>query len=251
MMQFDEPTELLSRPNIGERFREVGTLPDSWMVERRLAGRSFDFMRFKLFFHGSLPPSGNTQRRAAEKWEIRRYIHPQLEQLRTLHPVFSGFGLQMPSRPATLTVIAGGPVGVSPMAGVAAKILEEKTIGGFNFVPIVRSSLNLGCALDLLFLRRGDPGSLVTQEGDIDGRIKTLLDGLRMPNIQEVENAPPTGINPFYSLMEDDSLIMDLMVRTDRLLLPKTGIKHEAIVIINVTLRVMQINSENLGFLGI
>ena len=215
------------------------------------SGKSFDFMRFRLFFHGPLPPSGNNNKRAAEKWEIRRYIHPQLEQLRKVHPVFSGFGLQMPTRPLFANISPGGPVSVKPIPDVAASISAPKTVEEHNFVPIVRSSLKLGCAMDLLFLRRGDPGSLVTQEGDIDGRIKTLLDGLRMPNINEVKNEPPIGIDPFYSLMEDDLLLTDLTVRTDRLLLPETDTKHEAIVIIDVTLRVMQINSENLGFLGV
>jgi hypothetical protein len=102
----DDTPELLSRPFPGQRFREVGTSADSWMVERRLAGKSFDVMRFRLFFHGSLPPSGNKKTRASEKWVVRRDIHPQLEQLRTSHPVFSGFGLQMPHRPATLNVNA-------------------------------------------------------------------------------------------------------------------------------------------------
>ena len=200
--------------------------PDSWMVERRLGGKSFDFMRFRLFFHGSLPPSGNNKKRAAEKWAVRRDIHPQLEQLRAVHPVFSGFGLQLPPLPVTFNASnIGGPVNVTPISKVAASISEAKAVEGYNFVPIVRGSLNLGCAIDLLFLRRGNPGSLVTQEGDIDGRIKTLLDGLRMPNIDEVRNDPPTGIDPFYSLMEDDSLITDLMVRTDRLLLPETNIR--------------------------
>ena len=39
-----------------------------------------------------------------------------------------------------------------------------------------------------------------------------------MPNIDEVKNEPPTGIDPFSSLMEDDALLTELMVRTDRLL---------------------------------
>jgi len=35
--------------------------------------------------------------------------------------------------------------------------------------------------LGSLFLRPGEPGRLVSRGGDIDNRIKTLLDGLRMP----------------------------------------------------------------------
>jgi hypothetical protein len=49
-------------------------------------------------------------------------------------------------------------------------------------VPFVRKTGGLTkCALDILFLRRDNPGNLIASGGDIDNRLKVLFDGLRMP----------------------------------------------------------------------
>jgi hypothetical protein len=58
---------------------------------------------------------------------------------------------------------------------------------GYNFVPLVTERLLLLCRLDVLFLRPDPPGSLI-KSGDIDNRLKTLFDALRMP-----ENASELG----------------------------------------------------------
>jgi hypothetical protein len=49
------------------------------------------------------------------------------------------------------------------------------------------------CELDILLLRRQEPYRAFDPVGDLDGRVKTLIDGLRMPQLgQEVgENQPP------------------------------------------------------------
>jgi hypothetical protein len=90
-----------------------------------------------------------------------------------------------------------------------------------------------------LFLRRDTPGGLVENGGDIDNRIKVLLDGLRMPNI--VRELGGDGFepdeNPFYCLLEDDKLIMKISVTTDRLLLLQTSCErvHDVFLEIHVT----------------
>ena len=40
----------------------------------------------------------------------------------------------------------------------------------------------LTCGLKILFLRKEGPGKLILQGGDIDNRLKTLLDALKMPS---------------------------------------------------------------------
>jgi len=52
---------------------------------------------------------------------------------------------------------------------------------GYRFVPFVSKEYALACSLDILFLRRDDPGNLIKSGGDIDNRLKVLFDGLRMP----------------------------------------------------------------------
>jgi hypothetical protein len=53
--------------------------------------------------------------------------------------------------------------------------------GKFNVVPLVTARLNLMCHLDIVFLRPGQPGSVITQGGDIRNRVKTLFDALQAP----------------------------------------------------------------------
>jgi hypothetical protein len=77
-------------------------------------------------------------------------------------------------------------------------------------------------------LRRDHPGNLVSYGGDIDNRLKTLFDALRMPNTcDELAGVPPEADeDPFYVLLEDDALITKVSVTTDRLLLPPVGEEH-------------------------
>ena len=105
-------------------------------------------------------------------------------------------------------------------------------------------SLSLSCDLDILFLRQDDPGSLITQGGDLDGRIKTLLDALRMPSAQEQNVSGPASANTFC-LLESDTLISSMNVETERLLFPETTHPHEVHLIIEVSLRVLRVDQSN------
>jgi hypothetical protein len=90
-------------------------------------------------------------------------------------------------------------------------------------VPLVTQRLNLICRLNILFLRPEDPGTLIRHGGDLDNRLKTLFDALRRPQdpaeIPGGDQPNPSEI-PFFCLLEDDALISDLDVTTDRLLEP-------------------------------
>jgi hypothetical protein len=82
--------------------------------------------------------------------------------------------------------------------------------------------------LDILFLRRDQPGGVVRHGGDVDNRIKVLLDGLRMPDrVEELGGlAIDADENPFYCLLEDDKLITEVNITTDRLLVPRDSNEH-------------------------
>ena len=62
----------------------------------------------------------------------------------------------------------------------------------------------------------------MTLGGDIDNRVKTLLDALRMPHdSSELPKDPPAlDEDPFFCLLEDDALVTELALVTDRLLEP-------------------------------
>jgi hypothetical protein len=65
----------------------------------------------------------------------------------------------------------------------------------------------------------------VVWPGDIDNRLKTLLDELRIPEAGENYSArqPAADEDPFFCLLEDDKLITRIAVETDDLLQPLKG----------------------------
>jgi len=93
--------------------------------------------------------------------------------------------------------------------------------------------------LEILFLRRDNPGYLIASGGDIDNRIKVLFDGLRMPNtVAELGGIPlEPDEDPFFCLLEDDNLITSVSVTTDRLLIPQDSDEkpHDVHLIIHTT----------------
>lgn len=169
-------------------------------------------MEFRLIYEGPLPSNGNP----SIKHEIRKKFHVQLRELWDAHRF-----LQLMKERVTLEP---GFMGSTFLNALARRFEVE----GFRFVPLVNNVYGLVCGLDILFLRKGKPGELVMPGGDIDNRIKTLLDALRMPhNQKELASTPDSEEEPFFCLVEDDALITEVNITTDRLLTPvKSESKH-------------------------
>lgn len=158
-------------------------------------------MEFCLTYNGPLRSQGD----AKHKHAIRRALHPQMKELWRL----LNLELQLPH----LQVIKDG-FGVVSLAF---------PVGEYVFLPFVTARLKHIAELDILFLRRQEPGSIATTGGDIDNRIKTPLDALRIPKVtaEIPPDAPPSlDENPFCCLLEDDVLITKLAIVTDRWLEP-------------------------------
>lgn len=215
-------------------------------------------MEFRLTYEGVLHSSGNSPN-ATEKHEIRRIFHIQLkklwaedERLKTLQypPEFPAITSH---EPPIQVITNGGP---DRRESLADHLAKEYSRFKYHFVPLVTQSLALWCGLDILYLRAGNPGK-VLQSGDIDGRVKTLFDALKMPRqmheLGKYRNAGvPNDEDPFYCLLEDGSLISRASVETDRLLEFVGGgppSKDDARVIITVKLRPHEFKWENLAFL--
>jgi hypothetical protein len=110
---------------------------------------------------------------------------------------------------------------------------------GFRFIPLVNQRKFRHCSLDILFLRRDQPGNLIRHGGDIDNRLKVLFDGLRIPErCDELpKNCKPEPIeDPFFCLLEDDELITQVKVTTDRLFIAPT--EHERLHNVVLVIRV-------------
>jgi hypothetical protein len=190
-------------------------------------------MRFVLSYEGVLPSSGN----AFEKHAIRKQFHPQLKRQWEVDPALRGFAQRN----------VKFEDGAKPMLQVIA---DTFTVGGFRCVPLVQKRLDLTCYLSISFMRHEEPGQLVRHGGDIDNRIKTLFDSLTKPNNDQVAHqAPENEENPFYCLLEDDSLITGFEVKTERLL-QATHNPQAVRLLITAVVRPSHANEDNLPFLG-
>jgi hypothetical protein len=180
-------------------------------------------MEFRLIYEGQLPSNGSPE----VKHAIRKQFHRQLAELWQKHRT-----LQLAQERVSI-----GHGGVGTFLNKLARKFDR---WGFRFVPLINEAFGMVCELDILFLRRGVPGKLIMPGGDIDNRIKTLLDALRIPNNgHEVKGSPEPNEEPFFCLLEDDALVTRVNVTTDRLLTPlKTESGHpenEVLLIIHVT----------------
>jgi len=154
-------------------------------------------MNFTLIYDGVLHPTTKDSKLVEHKQEIRRVFHRQLFEFWKGTPFEE---LRSPSNSLT------------------------KEIGEFCFFPLVTCARREIAELQITMLRpEQGPGSIVFQGGDIDNRLKTLFDSLRMPGIKKEispDDKPGENETPFYCLLEDDILITKLSISTDRLLEP-------------------------------
>jgi hypothetical protein len=120
-----------------------------------------------------------------------------------------------------------------------AEVSTRSDIGHTQFVSIVAKSARLYAELDIQLLRAQPPGALVSNSGDIDNRLKTLLDALRVPSRDQVQTLQAEGgldAGTFCCLLEDDNLVTKMTVSTDRLLTEPLGSKR-TVAIIRVRIR--------------
>lgn len=205
-------------------------------------------MQFRLTYEGPLKPSGNNTKNAAHKHEIRKAFHPQLKNLWASNlNLFSV--AEMP-----YSLISPSRQGPEKPGSFMDHLASNYPLKEYRFVPLVTELLSLWCGLDILFLRPSSPGN-VFHAGDIDNRIKTLFDALKRPSqLSDLgpSYVPPTpSENPFFVLLEDDSLMAKLTVETDTMLEPLIGgipNEFDARLIVTVTLRPSVTSILNMGF---
>lgn len=225
-------------------------------------------MKFTLTYDGQLPACSKSNNRTKEKWEIRKALHPQLQELwdtsdvllsayrHRLVPVTTTF-MRMEEHHSIenrrLVVesqkenLLAGP----NLADHTARLdlCTAIAVGAKRFYPLVRESFALRCALHIKFLRKEEPGALIYQGGDMDNRLKTLFDALSIPNQQQLiedTEAP----DPICCLLEDDRLISGLTIETQKLLSRPGASIHEVRLVIDVDVRVVHAKSYNMVFLG-
>jgi hypothetical protein len=100
-----------------------------------------------------------------------------------------------------------------------SSLANANKIGDWQFVPLATKELELACDLDIHMLRM-DHNSDKAFSGDIDNRLKTIIDTLRIPNNNDgySDFVPAIPDNPLYCLLEDDKIVRKISVSTDVLL---------------------------------
>jgi hypothetical protein len=213
-------------------------------------------MEFRLLYSGRVLGASRNNSRASLKHEIRREFHPQLKRLWQINESLreivkrTGYSYALDHRdkycgpdpwPRDLTHYPDYDHGDSLYRDLGADVIPDNWArAGYRFHPLVTEAYCVRCALDILFLRPEDPGFLILS-GDVDARIKTIFDALRMPkNLDETGGVgPQSGEDPFFCLLEDDKLISEVKVSTDQLLLlpREREIKpNDALLVIHVKL---------------
>jgi len=219
-------------------------------------------MRFRLTYEGELrasgrdPENGQRDRMAAHKQAIRKVFHGQLKHLWQTNKFLNEYKVtpQEPHvSPGAVMQSTGlfsiGSPGVIPLSEHVASNYREN---GYRFVPLVREEISLLCSLNILLLRRDFPHGVISA-GDLDNRIKTLIDALRKPhsaNELRGNEVPAQGEDPFFCLLEDDDLVTALSVETDMLLdHPDTNVKNSQVkIVISVELKPDHVTMFNLSF---
>ena len=131
-----------------------------------------DQMEFRLRYSGPLKAtqrdpvlgSSQTTRHAGLKKSMRSIFSRQLKRLWET----TGF----------LSQNQDGPGSTKPYH--IGRLSEKHQLGLWKFVPLVTEYLELITEIDVMLLRLDHPG-LSLWSGDMDNRIKTLIDALEMP----------------------------------------------------------------------
>lgn len=197
-------------------------------------------MQFRLTYEGELlahRDDGPTKARAPHKHAIRRRFHKQIRNLFAAHPALEHYN--KPERNA------------SDQRPVIERWADNWNMFGYRFAPLVTRNNGLICKVSILLMRPGKPGAVISA-GDIDNRLKTLIDALKMPrSAGEIPGEKQADEEPFFVLLEDDSLITHAAVETDTLLEPITGDTvqtNDVRVVISCTVQPYRVTMDNLDY---
>ena len=184
-------------------------------------------MEFRLIYGGILLGASRTDTRSQHKDDLRKIFHAQLKHLWQTSPALREW------------VRGDGPQRAQDY------LAERYQHNGIAFIPLVTDGLGTGVKLDILMLRPDQPGMTLMQSGDLDNRLKTVFDALRVPMVGEHSSAPPQGENRIFCLMDNDSMVNHVSVTTDLLLAEVNP--NEVRLIITVTIWPVIATIENMG----
>jgi hypothetical protein len=186
-----------------------------------------DALEFRLVYNGLLLGAAKNNPRSEHKHELRQAFNIQLKTLWERSSNLRNWDSW--ERPKNRLM--------------RERLAEHFQFNGVGYVPLSWDELGVACTLDILMLRPEMPGQTLIKGGDINNRLKTLFDALRIP--QAGETSEPATDEPFYCLLQDDRLINNVSVTTDHLLAPVN--QNYVQLIITVKLWSVTHNNLNMG----
>jgi hypothetical protein len=167
-----------------------------------------------LTYRGPLPTCSRTDSRAVEKATLRQHFSIQLERHWQQNKSLSD-KLDSLMEPAT---IEKGRF-LKPVSLISNFYRIYLELGSCRFIPLIARLQRELCDLEIRWLRNEAPGAIYCS-GDIDGRLKTLFDALRIPHDEKEAILSRQNKASCFCLLEDDSMIRNLTIATGRLLEP-------------------------------
>ncbi len=145
-------------------------------------------MEFVLTYKGRIPAKASNR---DVMWDMRRSFDRQLRKLWGKPP---------------FTILAEWEA--SDFAGGAPNFLIKR--GTQTFVPLYGMNVGVGVSLDIKLLTGLPERKPVISAGDLDNRIKRIIDALRAAanNDELAEDLPPAS--RWHCLMDDDSSVLSL-----------------------------------------
>jgi hypothetical protein len=120
-------------------------------------------------------------------------------------------------------------------------------VRGIRFVPLVTRWRYLRCEIAMRIWRyEGDlhTGGLLDHQGDLDGKLKALIDALRMPHEDRELPADVTHDgNVFFCVLEDDRLVTKIGIETRNILGPRPAKADQTKVDVDIELRIYPVHT--------
>jgi len=178
-------------------------------------------LKFTLYYRG---PIGSNK--IAHKHAIRRQFHEQMKELWEQHKGLASLSdLNRKTRHKKVPQISS----------------NNRNGDSYNWLYLIGPAHGISCSLEITLLKRGAYGKILRHGGDLDNKLKTLIDALKAPRHKEEhpDGPPMDDENPYFCVMEDDNFIDSIKIKTDRLLATSASNSEDkpddVIVLIEVT----------------
>ena len=216
-------------------------------------------MKFCLTYEGPVPSSQSHAGR--EKMVMRKHFHRQMKYLWSSNTFLRSVKVPVNTHPddmlgRQMSDFNRREAPSDERIDFSESVAKQYQEFGYRFVPLIRKTNYVVCSLKIRLLRSDDQFSPVSA-GDLDNRVKTIIDSLKKPSNQSEcsqYTTPEEGEDPFFVLLEDDKYLSHLEVECTQNLKPDGSGNHNnkrwSQVWIDVDVKPVVITMDNVPYLG-